>query len=102
MDIFLRWKQLGVICYLCAGAALAAAQTITFSVSGNIDFVGNKGIVAADFTHSGQLSYGFLSSALGLWVENPAGLYRLQLLQVPIPMRFKLPISTMTAISTLR
>jgi hypothetical protein len=86
MDISIRWKQLGVISFLCAGAALAAAQTtsgsnITFSVNGRVGFVLNKGIAAADFTHSGQLSYGFLSSAVGLWVENPAGLYRLQLPQ---------------------
>ena len=86
MDILITWKRLGVVCFICAGAALAAAQTtsgsdITFSVGGRVGFVWNKGIVAADFTHSGQLSYAFLSSALGLWVENPAGLYRLQLLQ---------------------
>jgi hypothetical protein len=61
-----------------------SGQNITFSVSGRVGFVLNKGIAAADFTHSGQLSYAFLSSALGLWVENPpAGSYpyRLQLPQ---------------------
>ncbi len=78
MDIFIRWKQLGVICLPLRGSCTCSSANdewadITFSVSGRVGFVGNKGIAAADFTHSGQLSYGFLSSALGLWVENPAG-----------------------------
>src|SRR5262249_46888564 len=54
MGISIPWKQLGAICFLCAGTALGAAQStggtdITFSVNGGIGFVLNKGIAAADF-----------------------------------------------------